>query len=586
MMRQMLRKATMHPIRTPYRSRHRASPGQFLLHAGLIALCAMPAPVAAQTSPRPAPAFDTARVSRDIQTLASDAFEGRGPATPGEAKATRYIADGMKAAGLKPAGDKGSWFQAVPLLKADIVGQPTLAVTQAGRTTPLTQGQEIAVRAALTGQTSVALAGAPLVFVGYGVRAPDRQWDDFKGVDLHGKIAVVLINDPDFEGGEGAFGGALMTYYGRWTYKYEEAARQGAAGVLIVHESAPASYGWATVRNSNTNTMFDIVRRTPTESHVPLEGWIQRDLAVRLFAGAGLDFDAMKAAARRADFRPVELRATMDARYAVKAEVITSRNVAGIVPGTRYPAETVIYSAHWDHLGIGTPDAKGDRIYNGARDNASGVAALLELARAFGKAPRPERSVLFLAVTAEEKGLLGSEYYAANPLRPLATTAGVVNMDGPFGVARTKDFSISGAAKLDLLTMLTQEAAAEGRHYTPDARPEAGSFYRSDHFPFAKRGVPAISYNPGRDLVKGGPERGKALADAYIKDRYHQPADEYRPDWDMSSVPGDLTLLYRLGRRLADTHVWPNWASDGEFRAARDATQGDRPGPEVPSKAN
>ena len=521
----------MHPIRTPYRSRHRASPGQFLLHAGLIALCAMPAPVAAQTSPRPAPAFDTARVSRDIQTLASDAFEGRGPATPGEAKATRYIADGMKAAGLKPAGDKGSWFQAVPLLKADIVGQPTLAVTQTGRTTPLTQGQEIAVRAALTGQTSVAIAGAPLVFVGYGVRAPDRQWDDFKGVDLHGKIAVVLINDPDFEGGEGAFGGALMTYYGRWTYKYEEAARQGAAG-------------------------------------------------------AGLDFDAMKAAARRADFRPVELRATMDARYAVKAEVITSRNVAGIVPGTRYPAETVIYSAHGDHLGIGTPDAKGDRIYNGARDNASGVAALLELARAFGKAPRPERSVLFLAVTAEEKGLLGSEYYAANPLRPLATTAGVVNMDGPFGVARTKDFSISGAAKLDLLTMLTQEAAAEGRHYTPDARPEAGSFYRSDHFPFAKRGVPAISYNPGRDLVKGGPERGKALADAYIKDRYHQPADEYRPDWDMSSVPGDLTLLYRLGRRLADTHVWPNWASDGEFRAARDATQGDRPGPEVPSKAN
>lgn len=519
-----------------------------------------------------APTFDVQRISRDIQTLASDAFEGRGPATPAEAKSIAYIAEQMKAAGLQPAGDKGSWYQDVPLLKSDIVGTPQLSITAAGTKQTLTQGDQIAVRAALTGQRSVAIADAPLVFVGYGVKAPERNWDDFKGVDLKGKIMVVLINDPDFDGGEGDFGGKAMTYYGRWTYKYEEAARQGAAGILIVHESAPASYGWATVRNSNTNTMFDIVRKDPTASHVPMEAWIQRDLAVELFKRSGLDFDAAKAAARKADFRAVPLKATLDARYSVKPEVITSRNVAGVLPGTKHPAETVIYSAHWDHLGVGQPDAKGDRIYNGALDNASGVAALLELARAYGTGPKPDRSVLFLAVTAEEKGLLGSEYYAANPLRPLATTAGVINMDGPFGAAATRNFSMYGMAKLDLLTLLTESAAAQGRRYTPDARPEAGLFYRSDHFSFAKRGVPALSYSPGRDLVLGGEARGKELVDAYTRDKYHQPADEYDPNWDTGSVQSDMTILYTVGRRLADGRAWPNWSNDSEFRAARDAT--------------
>ncbi|KQM23869.1 MULTISPECIES: M28 family metallopeptidase [unclassified Sphingomonas] len=528
---------------------------------------------AAVAAPAPkAPTFDTRRISRDIETLASDAYEGRGPATPGEAKSIAYIAQQMKAAGLQPAGDKGSWYQDVPLLKSDIVGTPQLSITAAGTKRPLTQGSEIAVRAAMTGQTSVGIANAPLVFVGYGVKAPERNWDDFKGVDLKGKIMVVLINDPDFDGGEGDFGGKAMTYYGRWTYKYEEAARQGAAGVLIVHESAPASYGWATVKNSNTNTMFDIVRKDPAASHVPMEGWIQRDLAADLFKQAGLDFEAAKAAARKADFRAIPLKATLDAAYTVKPAVITSHNVAGILPGTKHPDETVIYSAHWDHLGVGQPDAKGDRIYNGALDNASGVAALLELARAYGSAPKPDRSVLFLAVTAEEKGLLGSEYYAANPLRPLATTAGVVNMDGPFGSEKTRDFSMYGIAKLDLLTMLTETAGAEGRRYTPDARPEAGLFYRSDHFSFAKRGVPALSYSPGRDLVVGGAARGKALEDAYTRDRYHQPADQYDPKWNTGSVQSDMTILYTLGRRLADGRVWPNWSTDSEFRATRDRT--------------
>jgi Zn-dependent M28 family amino/carboxypeptidase len=518
------------------------------------------------------PSFDVARVSADIKTLASDDFEGRGPATRAEVKTIDYISAQMKAAGLKPAGPKGSWFQDVPLRMSNITGTPTLSMTIGGSAEALTQGGEIAVRAAETGQSSVKFADLPLVFVGYGVKAPERGWDDFKGVDLKGKIMVVLVNDPDFEGGEGDFGGKLMTYYGRWTYKYEEAARQGAAGVLVVHESEPASYGWATVKNSNTNTMFDIVRADPKAAHTQMEGWVQKDLAARLLAASGVDFEAAKAAARKKDFKPIPLKATMSVDYAVKSEIITSHNVAGLVQGSTYPDETVIYSAHWDHLGIGAPDAKGDTIYNGAKDNASGTAALLELARAYAKGPKPERTVLFLAVTAEEKGLLGSEYYADNPLRPLATTAGVVNMDGPFGMEKTSNFSISGAAKLDLLTRLTEEGEKLGRHYTPDARPEAGSFYRSDHFPMAKRGVPAISFNPGRELVNGGAERGKLLQDAYTKDRYHQPADEYDANWDTSSWVGDLTLLYNVGRRVADGHDWPNWSADSEFRATRDAT--------------
>ncbi|MPS70484.1 MAG: M28 family peptidase [Novosphingobium sp.] len=525
----------------------------------------------------PAPKFDVARISNDIKTLSSDDFEGRGPATPGEKKTIDYIAAQMKAAGLQPAGDKGSWFQSVPLRMSNIVGTPNLAMTIGSAATPLSQGEQIAVRAAETGQSSVAFKDLPLVFVGYGVKAPERGWDDFKGVDLKGKIMVVLVNDPDFESGEGDFGGKLMTYYGRWTYKYEEAARQGAAGVLVVHESAPASYGWATVKNSNTNTMFDIVRADPRAAHTQMEGWIQKDLAAQLLKASGIDFEAAKAAARKKEFQPIPLKATMSADYAVKSDIITSYNVAGLVRGSKYPDETVIYSAHWDHLGVGLPDAKGDRIYNGALDNASGTAALLELARSYAGGPPPQRSVLFLAVTAEEKGLLGSEFYADNPLRPLATTAGVINMDGPFAIEKTTDFSISGAAKLDLLTMLTEEGGKLGRHYTPDSRPEAGSFYRSDHFPMAKRGVPAISYDAGNELVNGGAARGKELADIYTRDRYHQPADEYDASWNTSSWVGDMTLLYNLGNRLANGHVWPNWSQDSEFRATRDATAAQRP---------
>jgi Zn-dependent M28 family amino/carboxypeptidase len=367
-----------------------------------------------------------------------------------------------------------------------------------------------------------------------------------------------------------------MTYYGRWTYKYEEAARRGAAGVMVVHETEPASYGWATVKNSNTNTMFDIVRQDPAAAHTPFESWIQRDTAVELFRAAGLDFEQAKEAAKRRDFQPTDLRARLNASLNAQTEVITSYNVVGLLQGTRRPDETVIYTAHHDHLGIGQPDARGDRIYNGAVDNATGVAHVIEQARAFARRPRTERSVVFLAVGAEEKGLLGSEYYVANPLYPLAKTAGVLNTDSMGVHGRARNFSMSGVARVDLLDMLIAEAAKQGRTFTPDPRPEAGLFFRSDHFPFAKAGVPAISFRYGNDLVNGGMARGNALIDDYVANRYHQPADEFDPSWDFSGMVEDARLLHGVGYGLANSSAWPNWSQDSEFRAVRDRSAGDR----------
>ena len=535
----------------------------------------VPAIASAQSAPR----FDQARLSRHVQTLSSDAYEGRGPATRGEKMTVDYLVRELRAAGVQPGGDlvkgKRLWTQAVPLLKGDIVGAPALSLNLGGTAIPLTQGNEIAVRAPMNGATSVALANAPLVFVGYGVTAPERGWDDFKGVDVRGKIIVLLINDPDFEGADLGFGGKAMTYYGRWTYKYEEAARRGAAGVMIVHETAPASYGWATVKNSNTNTMFDIVRKDPAAAHPALESWIQRDLAVRLFGGEA-QFLAAKAAARRKDFQPVPLSATLNARYTATSNVITSYNVAGRLAGKRRPAETIIYSAHHDHLGIGLPDANGDRIYNGAVDNATGTAHVLEQARAFARAPRTDRSILFLFVGAEEKGLLGSAYYAANPLYPLSKTVAVLNTDALGVAGRTRDFSISGTAKLDLLDLLVAQASRQGRRFVPDSRPEAGSFYRSDHFPFAKTGVPAISFDSGEDLVNGGLARGEAFARDYTDKRYHQPDDEFSPSWDLSGIADDAVLLHAVGRDLANNASWPQWSADSEFRAIRDRSEAER----------
>ncbi|WP_114241683.1 M28 family metallopeptidase [Dyella sp. C9] len=544
------------------------------LALSLLALSVSTALFAADTT---TPTIDPHRLSDEVKTLSSDAFEGRGPATEGESKTIDYMIAQFKAVGLQPGGDlkngKREWTQAVPLLQSDIAGTPDLSFTVEGKTESLTQGKQIAVRSALDGSKAVSIKDAPLVFVGYGVKAPERNWDDFKGVDLHGKIAVVLINDPDFETGVGDFGGKAMTYYGRWTYKYEEAARQGAAGMLIIHETAPASYGWATVANSNTNTQFDVVRDHPSSVHTPVEAWIQRDVAVDLFKAAGLDFEALKKQAQTREFKPVVLKGeTFSANYKINSKVIISHNIVGRIEGTKRPNETVIYSAHWDHLGVGAPDATGDRIYNGAVDNATGTASLIELARAFTSGPKPERSVVFLNVTAEEKGLLGSEYYASKPLYPLATTVAVINMDAldPHGPAR--NFTISGSAKLDLLDELTDTAKKWNLVYSPDPKPEAGHFFRSDHFSFAKRGVPAISFGSGNDWVDGGLAAGKAAEDEYVAKHYHQPSDEWQASWPFTGMARDLQILYTLGYDLANSDTWPNWSKDSEFRATRDAT--------------
>ncbi|HYI42165.1 MAG TPA: M28 family metallopeptidase [Sphingomicrobium sp.] len=542
--------------------------------AGALALVA--APAVAQN----APSFDAERIRTHVRTLSADSFEGRAPATRGEAMTVDYLVREFKAAGLQPGGQllngQRQWTQDVPLLRSEIVGSPRLQITTSAGAQSLTQGEQIAVLAPLSGRNQVALTSVPMVFAGYGVTAPERQWDDFKDVDVRGKVIVVLVNDPDFEGGEGNFLGKEMTYYGRWTYKFEEAAKRGAAGVLVVHETEPASYGWATVKNSNTGPTFDIVRRDPAAAHAPVEGWLDRDTTVQLFRAAGLDFEAARQAARRRDFRPMDLKATFSADITAQTEVKTAKNVAALLPGTTRPDETVIYTAHHDHIGLGEADANGDRIFNGVVDNATGIAHLIEQARAFARAPRTQRSVVFLAVGAEEQGLLGAKYYAANPLYPLSRTAGVINTDsmGTWGPAR--DFSMSGNARFGLLDMLIAEGRRQGRSFTPEQNPGAGLFFRSDHFAFAQAGVPALSFKAGQDLVNGGRERGAALAKEYTANRYHQPDDEYNPQWDFSGIVKDAVLLHAVGRDLANSREWPNWSSDSEFRGTRDATAAER----------
>jgi Zn-dependent M28 family amino/carboxypeptidase len=570
------------------------SPAAALLSLAALAACApaggraerpaaAPAPASAPTSaPTPAPiaaaataaTVDSARLAQHVRTLASDAFLGRAPATAGEERTVAYVAEQFRAAGLEPGGPNGSWYQDVPLNQYDVAGPIDVSVAVGGRRRPLAQGEQVAVRASMRNVDRVAIANAPLVFLGYGVRAPERRWDDFKGAELRGKVGVVLINDPDFETGAGDFGGRAMTYYGRWTYKYEEAARQGLAGLLIVHETAPASYGWATVKNSNTNTMFDIVRPNPAEVHPLLEGWIQRDVAADLFRAAGQDLDALKARARTRDFRPVPLGdATLSAGYAVRRATIRSRNVLGRLAGRTHPGETILYGGHWDHLGVGAPDARGDSIYNGAVDNATGIAAVVELARVFAAGPRPARSVVFAAWTAEEKGLLGSEYYAANPVYPLASTVAGFNVDALAPTGPSRDVLVVGYGQSELEDRLERVLAAGGRVVARDQHPEAGYFYRSDHFPMAKRGVPMLYVGSGVDLLAGGTAAGAAADSAYRRDRYHQPADAFDPaTWRFGGMALDIEALHRIGRELADSREWPNYRPTSEFRPVRDAT--------------
>jgi Zn-dependent M28 family amino/carboxypeptidase len=549
------------------------------LAASTIALAAVPLAAASMGTISPK------RLSDIDKTISSDAFQGRGTASAIEPTVINYIADQLKAAGVEPGGDlvdgKRSWFQAVPLLESNIAGTPQISIDENGTVVPLQQGPEIAVIPPLNGAKQIDIANAPLVFVGYGVSAPERGWDDFKGHDVRGKILVELINDPDFEAAPaesvaGKFGGKAMTYYGRWSYKYEEAARRGAAGVIIVHETAPAAYGWQVVQNSNTENQFDIVRDNPAAEHAQFESWLQRPLAVQLFQRAGLDFEQAKTAARRPDFQPIPLKATLSAHYAADTKIITSHNVVGLLPGKKYPDETIFYTAHWDHLGIGKPDATGDKIYNGAVDNGSGISQLIEQARAFAHEPRPDRSVVFLAVTGEEKGLLGSKYYAAHPLYPGGKTVADLNVDAWIPMGPARNFTMSGNARLDLLDDLIAEGKREGLYFSPDPHPEAGHFYRSDHFSFAKVGVPAISIGEGDDLVNGGAARGEEIEADYVAHHYHQPSDQWSPSWDWTGVAADSWLVHEVGLRLANSREWPNWSPDSEFRAVRDQSAAER----------
>ena len=534
-------------------------------------------------SPPPEPIFDAERITGHVRTLSDDDFVGRAPATPGEELTVNYLITQLKGVGLSPGGQPRAdgtrdWTQLVPLRRAEIKGLPETHVFAGDKSLQWTQGLELTIRAAQTGANNVALEKVPLVFVGYGVNAPERNWDDFKGVDLKGKVALILVNDPDFETGEGDFGGRAMTYYGRWTYKYEEMARRGAAGALVIHETEPAAYGWPTVVNSNSAPMFDVRRENPLESHVPLEGWIQRDATVELFRLAKLDFETLKTQARAREFTPVELTGvTFSTRFDVTTEQVLSSNVIGVLPGSKHEDEWVIYTAHWDHLGIGLPDAEGDAIFNGAVDNAAGVAQVIEIARAFSQGKRPQRSVAFLFTAAEEKGLLGSEYYADNPVYPLAKTVAILNTDSPRPTSPARDFTTAGDAPVTLQDALIEVGRGFDRQYSPDSRPQAGMFFRSDHFPLARRGVPAISFKSGEDLVEGGKEAGRVWMDMYERIRYHQPADQFDPlQWRSDGIAADAALLYALGRRLADSREWPEWKEGSEFKATRDETAAER----------
>lgn len=533
-----------------------------------VAALALALPAAAQES-----GFDPARLSQHIRILAADDYQGRGIATPAEDRVIGYMSGAMAAAGLEPGGENGGWTQAVTLNRFT-ASNVQVRLSVGDWTLPLVQGEQIVVSTRRPGQSQVSVIDAPLVFVGYGIRAPERDWDDFKGQDMTGKILVVLVNDADFE--EPAldtFGGRAMTYYGRWTYKYEEAARQGAAGVIIVHEEAPASYGWTTVRNSWSGPNFDIVREDASE-RVPVESWVQRDVAVELFQRAGLDFDTLKARARSRDFQPVALEgAELDVLFDVASQRIETRNIVGRLPGTTHPDETILFTGHWDHIGVGTPDAEGDAIFNGAVDNASGIAGLLELARIAGAAPRNERSLVFIGFTAEESGLLGSEYYAANPLYPLETTVGGFNMDSANVYGRTRHLGVIGYGQSDFDARLETVAAIQGRTIEPDQSTQAGFYFRSDHFPLAKRGVPMVYAKSSGPFVDEPVAMRTAARDDYTARRYHQANDEWSADWDYRGQSQDLEVYWSIARNLANSREWPQWMPTSEFAAARASSE-------------
>lgn len=522
------------------------------------------------------PDINASRMNEAVRVLASDEFKGRAPASAGEEKTVAWLVEQFRAAGAEGGGPDGAFVQVAHLSRTRQDGPAAISAQVGDRALVLERGADVLVSSDRP-TDHITVTDAPVVFVGYGATAPERQWDDFKDVDVRGKVIVVLVNDPDFEAPAGdpvagKFDDKAMTFYGRWTYKFLEAGRRGAAGVLVVHETAGAGYGWSVLQNSSAAPKFDIVRADPNAERAPFQGWIQRAKAEELFTAAGLDFAALKDSARRADFRPVVLPGlTMSVDFRQIADRVETKNVIARIPGSERPNETVMYGAHWDGYGVGTPDASGDTIYNAAVDNATGVAALLELAHAFADAPRPKRSVVFAAWSGEEAGLLGSTYYAANPVWPLETTVANINVDSLLpGTEIDPNVVVIGKGKNQLDEVLARHATATGRTLIADPAPQAGAFYRSDHFPLALKGVPAL-------FPAAGFTGASAASRDYVQNRYHQPSDEWDATWRMDAAAADVALIYAVGRDLAQSDVWPEWNPGAEFGPARDQSKALRP---------
>ncbi len=524
------------------------------------------------------PAIEGRAVLEHTKVLASDAFEGRAPGTAGEERTVAYLTEQLQKIGLQPGNPDDTWVQRIPLVGTTVQGTPPLVFRKG------TAERRLAWRDDYVAWTKrvverVGLDASDLVFVGYGVQAPEFRWDDFKGVDVRGKTIVVLVGDPPVpdpaKPGEldpRVFGGKAMTYYGRWTYKYETGAKLGAAGVLIVHETEPAGYPFAVVQGKTTEQL-DLETADGNASRAAVEGWITLDRAKALFEMAGRDFDALKRKAATRAFQPVPLGVTATISLVNSIRKVPSANVAARVDGSD-PAlkdEWVVYTTHWDHFGIG-PAVNGETIYRGAIDNASGTGGLIELARAFaGTLPRPRRSILFLFVTGEEQGLLGSTGYAEHPLYPLAKTVAVLNIDALNVHGRTRDLTIVGLGLSDLDDVLRRAAAAQGRVVEPDPMPEKGSYYRSDHFPFARKGVPSVHAGGGVQYVGKPADYGRRIREEYIRNDYHKPSDSVKPDWDMGGAVEDLTLYLRAGYELASAAARPEWKPGAEWKPLRDA---------------
>ena len=556
-----------------------------VLVAGLLSLVLVGA-----APPMPAPHVDTQRMGDITRVLASDEFQGRAPGTPGEEKTIPYLIEQFKAAGLEPAGEKGGWTQTVPMIHTQLKAPVNVSVSQGGQVVPLRFPDDVYL-GTVRPVDQVRIDNAPMVFVGYGVTAPERGWDDFKGVDLKGKVAVMLVNDPDFEAsaGEpvaGKFGGKTMTFYGRWVYKYEEAARRGAIAALVVHETEAAGYPWTVVK-SPAGESYNVVLPPNAKQPVLLQGWIQHDVAAALLKRAGYDYDTVKREAREAAFRPIDLKANFSATIPVTLARITSHNVLGKLTGSKYPDEAISYGGHWDAYGIGPADAQGRTIRPGASDDALGLAAMLADARLFASGPRPQRTLIFAAWTGEERGLLGSEYYAQHPLFPMETMAANLTFDTLQFVGPVKDVVLVGRGQSQMEDYLAKAARAQDRYVTTENHPERGLFYRADHFSFAKRGVPVLldmALAGAYDFADGGRQAGEKWLDSFTSNCYHQTCDVWSPSWNLEGAAQEAELFYAIGERLANSREWPQWNPSSEFAKVRARSASMRQAGEQPQR--